>query len=158
MFSSSDHCFPVTIHIGTVKKASIAYTLKYIHKEKKVPLYKGDLRVPEFTMMSNNLGKKWSEDENIIKTFKGNITRNFVYTKDGYKISLPNYYKNIFLNESEKKQQRLYIDSEVKRVYQEEEMKHNNSNKDYDYATKLELQKVAEINKFIKRQKENDTL
>lgn len=42
------------ITVGLVTGASIGYTLKYISKPKKVPEYKGDDRVPEFSLMSKS--------------------------------------------------------------------------------------------------------
>ncbi|AXH74019.1 MAG: replication initiator protein [Microviridae sp.] len=43
------------IHYDTVNSATIAYTLKYICKPKRVPQYQADDRVPEFSLMSKNL-------------------------------------------------------------------------------------------------------
>lgn len=55
-----------TIHIGSVSGNSIAYTCKYIAKQGRIPMYKGDDRIPEFSLMSNGLGKnilplRWSD-------------------------------------------------------------------------------------------------
>lgn len=45
-----------TVQIGTVTGASVGYTLKYICKEKKIPIHKNDDRQPEFSLMSKGLG------------------------------------------------------------------------------------------------------
>lgn len=45
------------IHIGDVSGATIAYTLKYVSKEGKIPQHKNDMRRPEFSLMSKGLGK-----------------------------------------------------------------------------------------------------
>lgn len=42
------------IHYGTVSGASIGYTLKYISKKGKMPMHKGDDRIPQFALMSKN--------------------------------------------------------------------------------------------------------
>jgi len=44
-----------TIHVVPMSKATIAYTLKYISKNKRVPQHKNDDRQPEFSLMSKNL-------------------------------------------------------------------------------------------------------
>ena len=44
-----------TIHYGNVSPASVGYTLKYMSKPKTVPAYKGDDRLPEFSLMSKDL-------------------------------------------------------------------------------------------------------
>lgn len=42
------------VHIGEASGAAIAYTLKYIHKGKVVPVHGNDDRVPEFALMSKD--------------------------------------------------------------------------------------------------------
>lgn len=42
------------VHYGTVTGASIGYTLKYMTKEKRIPLHQNDDRVPEFSLMSKD--------------------------------------------------------------------------------------------------------
>lgn len=42
------------VHIGTVTEMSIAYSLKYISKDRIIPQFPGDDRVPEFSLMSKN--------------------------------------------------------------------------------------------------------
>lgn len=44
------------IDIGTVSAASVGYTLKYMCKPSKVPVHRNDDRLPEFALMSKNLG------------------------------------------------------------------------------------------------------
>lgn len=40
--------------VGRCTPASVGYTLKYISKQKKIPEYKGDDRLPEFSLMSKS--------------------------------------------------------------------------------------------------------
>lgn len=47
------------VHYGEVTVASCGYTLKYIHKQKKIPLHANDDRVPEFALMSKRLGDNY---------------------------------------------------------------------------------------------------
>lgn len=44
------------ITIGKVNHASVGYTLKYMCKEKRIPLHKNDDRQPEFSLMSKSWG------------------------------------------------------------------------------------------------------
>jgi len=44
------------IHYGTVTEASCGYCLKYMFKKGQIPAHKNDDRVPEFALMSKELG------------------------------------------------------------------------------------------------------
>lgn len=44
------------IHYGNVSGASIGYCLKYMAKKGKIPMHANDDRLPEFALMSKNLG------------------------------------------------------------------------------------------------------
>jgi hypothetical protein len=46
-------------HFGQIQGASVGYTLKYIDKNKKIPLHINDDRVPEFSLMSKKLGDNY---------------------------------------------------------------------------------------------------
>jgi hypothetical protein len=82
------------IHFGDAGDASVGYTLKYISKDKKVPMFNGDDRQKEFALMSKGLGKGYLTDQMIKWHTKGNI-ENKVYLplKDGKKACMPRYYK-----------------------------------------------------------------
>lgn len=44
------------IDIGTVTCASVGYTLKYMCKPRRIPYHRNDDRIPEFALMSKDLG------------------------------------------------------------------------------------------------------
>lgn len=44
------------VTVGMVNHASVGYTLKYMCKPKRIPLHRNDDRLPEFSLMSKNLG------------------------------------------------------------------------------------------------------
>lgn len=44
------------VHYGQVAGASVGYTLKYMSKPSKIPMFKGDDRLKEFSLMSKGLG------------------------------------------------------------------------------------------------------
>lgn len=103
------------IHIGEVEPASIQYTLKYISKGKKIPQYEGDPREKEQTYISNNIGKSFV-NERTKKFLKGNIKKTYLTTDEGFKIPIPNYYKNLIYTEEERKEQSQYIRREMKTI------------------------------------------
>lgn len=82
------------IHIGDVNGASIGYCLKYINKPNRIPLFYGDDRQKEFSLMSKGIGANYITD--AVKRWHladlGN--RMICVTLDGVKLSMPRYYKN----------------------------------------------------------------
>lgn len=107
------------VHIGTTTAESIAYTTKYMCKKKKIPVHSKDDRVPEFSLMSKNLGKNYL-NENLTKYFR-NTQNSFVYLPGGFKQALPRYYRDrIFTNrertEINKKAQAAHVESYNKAI------------------------------------------
>lgn len=83
-----------SVFVGNVTTASINYTLKYISKVKKVPQYKGDNRVPEFSRMSKGIGIEYLS-ENILNWHASDLFNNFYcQTDEGFKIPVPRYFKD----------------------------------------------------------------
>lgn len=93
-----------SIHVGQVTPASIAYTAKYIDKEKKVPVHRNDDRQKEFSLMSKGLGKNYLTKQ-MVKYHKDDISRNYVVKEDGLKVPMPRYYKEKIFDEDERKEQ-----------------------------------------------------
>lgn len=81
------------VDISKVSGASIAYTVKYINKGPWKPMHQNDDRVPEFPLMSKRLGSNYLTDQ-VIASFRSNITKSFVLLEGGVKMGLPRYYKN----------------------------------------------------------------
>jgi hypothetical protein len=89
------------IHTGRVTGASVAYTAKYIDKDKRIPLHANDDRIPEFSLMSKGLGASYLTPA-IINYHKADLLRCFVKTQDGYSVSLPRYFRNRIYTDQEK--------------------------------------------------------
>lgn len=90
--------------IGQVTPASVGYTLKYISKPKTVPMYKGDDRLPQFSLMSKRLGFNYLTDE-MIKWHTSDIkNRMYCVMLDGIKLSMPRYYKDKIYNSIQREQ------------------------------------------------------
>lgn len=91
------------VHIGTVTGASIAYTLKYMHK----PKYKftgDDDRIPEFQLQSKGLGINYITPQ-VIKYHQSDLSRLYVTALGGQKYPMPRYFRNIIFTEAQRKQQ-----------------------------------------------------
>lgn len=142
-----------SIHIGEVSGASIGYTVKYLAKDTLIPKYIGDSRVPEFSRMSKGLGDNYLNDDKVIQYFKNDLSKNFCYTEDGYKIALPSYYRNkIHKSKLTKAIQREIIEREIK--ISEENKKQSNPN----YERRKEELKILEYKKLNKQLSKRDKL
>lgn len=90
------------VHFGDVSDASIGYTLKYISKDKKIPMFNGDDRNKEFSVMSKGLGANYLNDRTI-KWHKQKLEeRMYLPLKGGKKAAMPRYYKDKLYKEGEK--------------------------------------------------------
>jgi hypothetical protein len=97
-----------SVHVGRVSGASLAYTCKYIDKPSRIPMHSRDDRVPEYSTVSNGIGKNYLTDA-IKKYHKADITRNWVRSDYGTKIALPRYYRDKIYDDLEKKAQVRHI-------------------------------------------------
>lgn len=76
-----------------VNLANIAYVCKYITKGRRIPSHSNDDRLPEFSLMSKNLGLSYLTPQ-IIRYHKADLSRNYLTLNGGVKIALPRYYKD----------------------------------------------------------------
>jgi hypothetical protein len=91
-FAWYQHGMPIgNITVYPLKPAAIAYTCKYINKDKKVPKHSRDDRVPEFFLMSKNLGANYLSSD-VVK-YHRNTNINYYVKDGGFTASLPRYYK-----------------------------------------------------------------
>lgn len=90
------------VYFGTVTGASVGYVLKYMFKDKKVPLHAKDDRLPEFALMSKRLGDNYLTPA-MIEWHKADLlARMHLTLKDGRKVHMPTYYRDKIYNEFEK--------------------------------------------------------
>lgn len=85
-----------SVYYGTVTGASIAYALKYISKEGKIPF--GDSRKKEFSLMSKGLGKNYLTPQMISWHLANMEKRQYCVMEGGTKVSMPRYYKSKIYN------------------------------------------------------------
>lgn len=109
------------IHQGTVTRNSIGYTLKYISKDAVHPdRYNSfDDRIPQFSLMSKGLGGSYLKPRQIEFHRADLYNRLYVRHSEGYKVSIPRYYKDRIYNEIERKQIAIYWQKEYDRIVTE---------------------------------------
>jgi len=92
------------VHTGDTHRGSIRYSLKYISKPSRIPLFKGDDRTPEFANMSKGIGegyltpaiKKWHREDIL--------NRYYVPCNGGKKVTMPRYYAEKIYSKAERQQ------------------------------------------------------
>lgn len=84
------------------KAEAIAYTTKYICKDKRVPAHAKDDRLPEFAVMSKNLGKNYLTPQVI--TWHRENKASYVVKEGGYTAPLPRYYRDFIFNEAQREE------------------------------------------------------
>lgn len=80
------------VYFGKVEPASIRYTVQYYDKGAWHPMHNRDDRHPEFSRMSNGIGKSFLTPK-MVKFFMDNPDRGYIHDKEGRKIAIPRYYK-----------------------------------------------------------------
>lgn len=134
-----------SVHIGEVGGASIGYTVKYLGKDTKVPQYPGDTRVPEFSRMSKGLGDNYLTDE-IIQHFKNDLSKNYCYTDDGYKIALPSYYRSkIHTDKLTREIQRRIIENEIEICENKKKLSFESEDQFYKRREEIKLLKAKQF-------------
>jgi hypothetical protein len=90
------------VHSGNITGGSIRYTLKYISKPSRIPLFKGDDRTPEFSYMSKGIGKSYLNKRTIAWHKADLLNRYYVPSPGGMKITMPRYYAERIYTKSER--------------------------------------------------------
>lgn len=142
------------VHVGDVTQGSAAYTVKYISKEKRIPHFSGDDRVPEFSLMSKGLGSGYLSDE-VVRWHKRSFDRNFVTIPGGGKLSMPRYYRNKIFDEDELIQFRNHA---RRRVFEEEDISRAEFERDFpgqSYDEYIQAAKAARYKSFYHFQNQN---
>lgn len=138
-----------SIHIGNVTEASIGYTLKYMYKERIIPVHRNDDRVPEFSRMSKGIGKNYLTE--AMKNYHLTDYRNrmFITLPGGNKIAMPRYYKD-----------KLYTDYQREQIGKHLAALHDGETIDWtrqDYINEFN-RKSEEIRRFEKDKRLNEKL
>lgn len=140
------------VHIGRVAPASIAYTLKYIDKQRRVPEWKGDDRLKEFSLMSKGLGASYLTRAKK-NWHKADLTRNYCVDEGGKKVPMPKYYKDRIYNTFEKLAiQTIAVEHSVE-AEQKEYEDYLKSKSEWSFENWKAFQKQRRYKKFYKTQK-----
>lgn len=93
-----------SFHMGEVNVKSVGYTLKYLDKEKRIPMHRNDDRIPEFSLMSKGLGSNYLTPQ-MVQYHKADLVNRVCCTlEDQKKIAMPRYYKDKIYSESQRSQ------------------------------------------------------
>lgn len=121
------------ISIGQVEPASIGYCLEYITKPPIVPANNYDKRVPEFSLMSKGLGKKYLSS-NMVAWHKADLKNRMYIPYEDHKIPMPRYYK-----------EKIYT------KWQRETVARHYADKEKEYILTHSIEEIdIEYQKFIK--------
>jgi len=98
------------VHSGNITGGSIRYTLKYISKPSRLPLFYGDDRKPESSHMSKGIGKDYITKQ-IIQWHKADLlNRYYVPNAGGVQTTMPRYYADKIYTLAEKIQIAEYLE------------------------------------------------
>lgn len=136
---------------GTVTGKSIAYTLKYVMKNSKIPQHSRDDRLKEFRVMSKKLGTEFLT-ESVVNYFKKS-KKTFITMEGLYKIPLPRYYKNKIFDEVEIKKINFEIKKNIKKI---ESLKEKNFKESLNYKTVKDYERASAEYKNQRSEKRND--
>lgn len=127
-----------SIHTGHVTEASIGYTLKYMEKQRIIPMHRNDDRNKEFSVMSKGIGENYLT-EKITRWHKNDLdNRMYLPLKDGRKIAMPRYYKEKLYNENERKRIAFFQKFMAEELLRKEQAEHG-----YDYE-KIMVERTQE--------------
>jgi hypothetical protein len=87
------------VHVGEVKRESIAYTAKYCMKKLTQKKDKNDTRELEFSLMSKGLGKNFITEKK--KEYYKEKLLPYLIIEDGQKQIMPRYYREKIYTEEE---------------------------------------------------------
>lgn len=142
-----------SVHVGTVSKNSIAYTMKYIDKPTGKRWKGNDDRINQFPLMSKNLGVNYLSDQ-IINHHLTNLDKNYVTQIGGEKVAMPKYYRDRILNDDSREKQRLLIGEAVQILQVDEYIQytHNPKVPTWDFQQYKDHEREARHQKFYRSQ------
>lgn len=100
--NSDDNVALGTVDVGQVSGDSIAYTVKYMDKQRRRQKHSREDFAKEFSLMSKGLGECYLTDQ-MVKYHKAHPDQLYVLKRGGHKIAMPKYYREkIWQDEYEK--------------------------------------------------------
>lgn len=112
------------VHFGGVSGASIAYTLKYMMKDSKIPLHQNDDRQREFRKMSKGIGANYITDA-VYKFHNQRPNDLVIPLPTGHVIALPRYYRLRLFSEDVQRDQVKALENIMSQVRSRSEKEHD---------------------------------
>lgn len=142
------------VHIGKVSGESIAYCVKYIDKGKSVPEHSRDDRKPEFSRMSQGLGKSFLTDE-VRRFYHADLERLYVVRPGGHRSALPRYYKRKLFTEEQLIRQRNLIANKMQEAAanKEAQIRLESDMDPQEYLKSERAGRLARFNNSLKNRK-----
>lgn len=146
------------VHCDVVNGNTVAYTTKYMHKGRLIPLHSNDDRTPEFQLFSKGLGLSYI-NEQTIAYHNADLSRQYLTAEGGVKIPMPRIYRNRLFSDSVKKKlaRRVQILVLEKKQQAMDEYKSRTGSIDGYYKSVAES-KTAAINSFKDRQRSRNKM
>lgn len=138
-------------HPGEITDASIAYCAKYIDKGSVIPMFHGDDRLKEFSLMSKGMGSNYLTPA-MVRYHKAS-KKPFI-VKDGYMVPLPRYFKDQIYDD----QDRLDMRREFERTINErftKQIEEHGSEEAYIQALNARLWQDQQNRLLLSKQKRN---
>ncbi len=87
-------------HFGKVSGDSIAYTIKYICKESRVPQHEQDDRLPEFSLMLKRMGLNYLTPQ--MTRWDVENEASYIIVPGGFTKAMPRYFRDKIFNDCDK--------------------------------------------------------
>jgi len=145
-------------HCDVVNGNTIAYTTKYMHKGRLIPMHSNDDRIPEFQLVSKGVGLNYISSGT--KEFHvSDINRNYVIGDGGVKIPMPRIYRQKLFTEPQRKQQARYVQALISDQIDAKKAAYKAIHGSTDLFYHSEVQsKRAAVESFRNRQKQRNKL
>lgn len=131
------------VHFGTVTPESIAYCAKYIDKPHRIPLFDGDDRLREFSLMSKKMGANYLTPNKIKYHLDG--LKNYLPLPGGFKAKLPRYYRDKIFSDADKRYLNVINQEKAVQTFEREVQ-------EYGSEQEMYRQKFQNVKAYIENQ------
>lgn len=145
-----------SIHIGEVNTKTIAYTLKYMDKHAVIPMHGRDDRLKEFSIKSQGIGTSYLTKKNIDWHRRDIENNTYVITPEGFRVSLPKYFRDKIYTDSERKRIRKHINSVMEDKETENMRRYKRYENKMSYDNFKDMQATARYKSFYSNQTPRD--
>lgn len=146
------------VHVDLVNGNTVAYTTKYMHKGRLIPVHANDDRLPEFQLFSKGLGLSYINAETIAY-HNADLSRQYLTAEGGVKVPMPRIYRNKLFSEDVKKKlarrtQKLILQKKQEQI---DDYKSRTGSEEGFYKSQMESVRSA-LSSFRDRQNSRNKL